>query len=203
MDWACLAVFPPCFLPTIWVSVYVCVSNREVCWGLLTDVVVIGRGSQDVSEPLTCPLALSTPLSPHIDHPATHHWSGKPGTSALLRHTLRLSRLLSVLPIMCMCERERGRVCQCLCEPGRAVVVNECASTCVFYLYERSTVCFSVSVSGHTHLKPFITYTKGPRNLKAHCYIISPIIQMYSTFQPLCCDIINNVHSSISGTGSS
>lgn len=52
---------------------FVCVSNRGVWRSLLTVVEVIGRGSQDVSEPLTCPLALSTPLSPRIDHPTAHH----------------------------------------------------------------------------------------------------------------------------------
>lgn len=52
---------------------FVCVSNRGVWRSLLTDLEVIGRRSQDVSEPLTCPLALSTPLSPRIDHPTAHH----------------------------------------------------------------------------------------------------------------------------------
>lgn len=151
-----------------------CVSNRGVRWGLLTDVVVIGRGSQDVSEPLTCPLPLSTPLSPHIDHPATHHWSGKPGTSALLRHTLRLTRL-SVLPCTCVCEeeRERKRMCVCVCVCGRGMV-NVCVyvwnSFCALVCLSLWMLDRPLCLSGHAHTQtPFITHTKGLRNLKACC----------------------------------
>lgn len=108
----------PSSLPfSVGVCVCVCVSNRGVWWGLLTDEVVIGRGSQDVSKPLTCPLALSTPLSPHIDHPATHHWSGKPGTSAPLRHTLRFSSLSFAVCVR-VCMRKRDGWCVCVCGRG-------------------------------------------------------------------------------------
>lgn len=144
----------------------VCGSNRGVWWGLLTDVAIIGMGSQDVSEPLTCPLALSSPLSPHIDHPTTHHWSGKPGRSTLLRHT-------QTGVAVCVCVRRKT---------GWSCVFNfpECSSTGLWVWVDTP-----ISVI---------------RNRNA-CYIIRPIIQMYSTFPPVCRDVINNVHSSISHAG--
>lgn len=186
---ACSAVFPP-HSPSLWVSVCLRESNRGVWWGLLTDEVVIGRGSQDVSKPLTCPLALSTPLSPHIDHPATHHWSGKPGTSAPLRHTLRFSSLSFALCVcVCVWRRETDDASACVGGGCKCVWLSTCALTRVLlcglslWMLDKPP-----GLGGHTHSQtPFIKHAKGQRNLKACCYIILPIIQIDSTFPPLCC----------------
>lgn len=157
--------------PKIWPSVCMCVSvggsNRGLWWGLLTDAAIIGMGSQDVSEPLTCPLALSSLLSPHIDHPSTHHWSGNPSRST---HTHSHTQIGVAVHV---CVRRKV---------GSSWVFNftECSSTGPWVWVDAS-----ISVI---------------RNYNA-CYIILPIIKMYSTFPPICRDVINNVNSSISYAG--
>lgn len=146
VDWTNL--FPHYSSPTripVWARVCERESNRGVRWSLLTDIVVIGKGSQDVSEPLTCPLALSTPLSPHIDHPTTRHWSGKPGTSALLRCTLRLSHS-SVMLHVCVWWVD-----------GRCACFHSCATVCVFNFMNGSASGWTCAYKGTL---PFVMHTK-------------------------------------------
>lgn len=87
-------------------------------------------------------------------------------------------------------------------------MVNACVSVraiahaplFVFYLYNHRTDR-PLGLSGHA---PFIPDTKGAEEFKKPAVI--SLLQLFKCIPPshlFCCDIINNVHSSISHTGGS